>query len=221
MSAYPLIDGHNDLPWYFRKAVKDQASKIDLNQRQQNTQTDIPRIREGLLGGQFWSVYVPCSSMWKDAVRETIEQVELVLRWMDQYPDTFSLALSSEDIRNKFNDGKVASLMGMEGGHSIDASLQTLRMFYRLGVRYMTLTHSCTNEFAQSCGNEPPLPPTAVPNGLTSFGIDVVLEMNRLGMFVDISHVSALAMHAVLNVTKGIEEYRRVCESVCLGVSFF
>ncbi len=193
-----VIDGHNDLPWEFR--AKDDLSfrKIDLRQSQKalGLHTDIPRLRQGGVGAQFWSAYVPASTGKKGtAVRLTLEQIDVIRRMVASYPDTFEMAYTAVDIVRIHKNGKIASLIGVEGGHSIDNSLGVLRMLYALGVRYMTLTHSETLDWADSATDEPR------HHGLTAFGEQVVREMNRLGMLVDISHVSAETMRHALRVT--------------------
>jgi membrane dipeptidase len=192
----PLIDGHNDLPWSFRRAGGNSFSETDLRQRRERGQTDIPRLRDGLLGGQFWSVYVPVTLGDKEAVAMTKEQIALVYKLCKKYPDTFEIAWTADDVERIHRNGKIASMMGMEGGHSINNSLDTLREMYRLGARYMTLTHSKNTPWADSATDEPK------SNGLNDFGRKVVLEMNRLGMLVDLSHVSAETMHDTLEVAK-------------------
>jgi membrane dipeptidase len=193
-----VIDGHNDLPWEFR--AKDDLSfrKIDLRQSQKalGLHTDIPRLRQGGVGAQFWSAYVPASTGKKGtAVRLTLEQIDVIRRMVASYSDTFEMAYTADDIVRIHKNGKIASLIGVEGGHSIDNSLGVLRMLYVLGVRYMTLTHSETLDWADSATDEPR------HHGLTAFGEQVVHEMNRLGMLVDISHVSAETMRHALRVT--------------------
>lgn len=192
-----LIDGHNDLPWELRRKHDLSFRKIDLTQSQKGLQTDIPRLIKGGVGAQFWSVYVP-SETRKDgsAVRTTLEQIDVVRRMAQQYPDTFEMAYSVDDILRIRKKGKIACLVGVEGGHSIDNSLGVLRMLHLVGARYMTLTHSETLDWADSATDE------AKHKGLTEFGESVVLEMNRLGMLVDISHVSADTMRHVLRVSK-------------------
>jgi membrane dipeptidase len=192
-----LVDGHNDLPWQFREKADLSFRTIDLNKPQKELHTDIPRLVKGGVGAQFWSAYVPAQTGRKGtAVRETLEQIDVIRRMVGAYPDTFELAGTADDIVRIRKKGKIASLIGVEGGHSIDNSLGVLRMFHALGVRYMTLTHSETLDWADSATDKPK------NNGLSEFGEQVVREMNRLGMFVDISHVSADTMRHVLRVTR-------------------
>jgi membrane dipeptidase len=194
-----LIDGHNDLPYQFREKEDLSFRKIDLNrsQKERGLHTDIPRLRQGGVGAQFWSAYVPAQTRKKGtAVRETLEQIDVIHRMVRSYPDTFEMAYTADDIVRIHKGGKIASLIGVEGGHSIDNSLGVLRMLYALGARYMTLTHSETLDWADSATDKP------LHNGLTPFGEQVVLEMNRLGMLVDISHVSADTMKHALRVSK-------------------
>jgi membrane dipeptidase len=191
----PLIDGHNDLPWQYRQKVQGALSKIDISQPQPTLHTDVPRLREGGLGGQFWSVYVPASLAGEQAVRSTMEQIDVVLNLVRRYPETFELSLAAADVERAFRHGRIASLMGMEGGHSIDSSLAALRMFYRLGARYMTLTHGSSTPWAEASRDE------ARGMGLTAFGREVVREMNWLGMLVDLSHVSPKTMHDALDAS--------------------
>jgi membrane dipeptidase len=192
-----VIDGHNDLPWEMREKGDSSFLKIDISQRQPRLMTDIPRLRAGNVGAQFWSVFVPASTE-KDhtAVTKTLEQIDVVRRMIRQYPNDLEVALTTDDIYRIHKNGKIASLIGIEGGYSIDSSLGVLRMMYALGVRYMTLTHSATLAWADSATDEPK------SHGLSKFGEDVVAEMNRLGMLVDISHVSAETMRHVLRVTR-------------------
>jgi len=192
-----VIDGHNDLPWQFREKEDLSFTHIDINRPQKDLHTDIPRLRKGGLGAQFWSAFVPSSTM-KDgsAVRKTLEQIDVIHRLVRTYPDAFEMAYSAADIVRIHKEGKIASLIGVEGGHSIDNSLGVLRMLYALGVRYMTLTHSENVAWADSATDKPK------NHGLSPFGEQVVLEMNRLGMLVDISHVSAETMKHALRVTR-------------------
>jgi membrane dipeptidase len=192
-----VIDGHNDLPWRFREKKDLSFSRIDLNRHQKGLHTDIPRLRKGGLGAQFWSAYVPARSGPKGtAVRETLEQIDVIHRMVAAYPDTFEMAFRADDILRIHKKGKIASLIGIEGGHSIDNSLGVLRMLHKLGARYMTLTHTDTIDWADSATDKPR------NKGLSKFGEEVVREMNRLGMLVDISHVSADTMRHALRVTK-------------------
>lgn len=192
----PLIDGHNDLPWQYRKVADRALSKIDIAQNQPGLHTDIPRLREGGVGGQFWSVYVPQSLPRADHVRATMEQIDVVYNMLRAYPETFQLSLTADDVESAFGSGKIGSLIGIEGGHSIDNSLAAMRMFYRLGARYMTLTHFANVDWADSCTDEPKA------GGLTEFGREVVREMNHLGMLVDLSHVHADTMRAALDTSE-------------------
>jgi membrane dipeptidase len=196
----PLIDGHNDLPWQYRERVKNQLAKIDIAQDQSKLEkplhTDIARLRQGRLGAQFWSVYVPASLKGADAVQATFEQIDVVHRLDDLYPETLAPALTAADIERIHKAGKIASLIGVEGGHSINNSLAVLRELYEAGARYMTLTHSENNDWADSATADP------VHNGLTPFGKAVVGEMNRLGMLVDLSHVAPKTMHDALDVSE-------------------
>lgn len=193
----PLVDGHNDIPWQLRKYFMNQMENVTLDKNNPEWHTDIPRLRKGKVGAQFWSAYVSCANQYKNSVRLFLEQIDVIHRMVDKYPGTFTLATTAQDIKDAHKAGKIASLIGVEGGHAMDSSLDALRMLYELGGRYMTLTHSCHTPWADSCTPEKP-----EHNGLTQFGKDVIREMNRLGMFVDISHVSAKVMHDVLNITE-------------------
>ncbi|MEO8218591.1 MAG: dipeptidase [Acidobacteriota bacterium] len=199
LKTVPLIDGHNDLPWEYREHVANHLSQLDLTKNTsllaKPMMTDIGRLRQGLLGGQFWSVYVPVEYEGCKAVQATLEQIDVVRRLTRIYPETFEQAFSAADIVRIHDGGKIASLIGVEGGHSINDSLAVLRLFYALGARYMTLTHSSNNHWADSATDGP------VHDGLTPFGKEVVREMNSLGMLVDISHVSAKTMNDALDVT--------------------
>lgn len=192
----PLIDGHNDLPWQIRRKANRDVWAIDINEPQPDFHTDIPRLREGMLGAQFWSVYVPASMQGKEAVRATMEEIDIVYQMIARYPDTFQLATTADEVEAAFAAGRIASMMGIEGGHSIDSSLGALRMFHKLGVGYMTLTHSRNVPWADSATD------TVAVDGLTKFGEEVVREMNRLGMLVDLSHVSPATMRDALDVTE-------------------
>jgi membrane dipeptidase len=200
----PLIDGHNDLPWEIRTRFASKLSAIDLARDTSALphadgpalMTDIPRLRAGHVGGQFWSVWVPANFTGPQAVEMTIEQIDLVKRMAAAYPDTFEMAYTAQDIERVHRAGKIACMIGIEGGHQIDADLAVLRQMYELGARYMTLTHTLDTPWADSATDNP------AHHGLTSFGRTVVLEMNRLGMLVDLSHVSPDTMRAALAVTR-------------------
>uniref|UniRef100_A0A8C5DNQ0 Dipeptidase n=1 Tax=Gouania willdenowi TaxID=441366 RepID=A0A8C5DNQ0_GOUWI len=200
MSETPLIDGHNDLPWQLRKQFNNELNKVNLTTLN-TTHTNIPKIKEGRLGAQFWSAYVPCDTQYKDAVRQTLEQIDVVHRMCKNYPEDFEFATSMQDILNAFNMNKTASLIGVEGGHSIDSSMATLRTMYQLGVRYLTLTHSCNTPWADNwlvdTGSE-----SSEHNGLSPFGKRLIAEMNRLGMLIDLSHVTVEVMKQVLDISK-------------------
>lgn len=200
LKEVPLIDGHNDLAWEYRERCSNDVNGIDLEHDTSHYDpplvTDIPRLRTGMLGGQFWSVYVPSMPTNSDAVVAVLEQIDMVHRMIAKYPADFELALTADDVMRIHRQGKIASLIGMEGGHSIDNSLGVLRMTYALGARYMTLTHMQNNDWADSATDTP------VHHGLTPFGEQVVREMNRLGMLVDLSHVSEETMRAALKISQ-------------------
>ena len=192
----PLIDGHNDYPWALREIDPGRDfAKADITKSAPTLMTDIPRLRAGGVGGQFWSVYVPSTMPGSTAVTATLEQIEVVHRMTKKWPEVFELALTAEDVERSFRRGRIASMIGMEGGHSIDNSLATLRMMYALGARYMTLTHNNHTPWADSAAQAP------VHGGLTRFGEEVVREMNWLGMLVDLSHVSPETMEDALRVS--------------------
>jgi len=193
-AAGMLFDGHNDLPWRLRTEGDMALTKFDLSRRLGSGQTDIPRLREGGVKAQFWSVYIP--SEHKNPARTVTEQIDLVHRMVDRYPDAFELAYTTDDIDRIVRSGKIASLIGIEGGVAIEDSLAQLRAFYTLGARYMTLTHNTTLNWAAAAVDIPK------HDGLTAFGEKVVKEMNRLGMLVDISHVSAATMADALRVSQ-------------------
>ncbi len=197
LSTTPLFDGHNDLPWAIReseRAPRDVAA-YDLRSRTPG-HTDIARLREGLVGAQFWSVYIPAGAVEEGAAKTQLEQIDIAQQVFARYPDVFEETLTPETALAAFRQGRIASVMGMEGGHAIENSLGALRSFYDLGVRYMTLTHSANVDWADSCC-EPP-----EHDGLTRFGEEVVREMNRLGMLVDLSHTSPEAMNDALDVAE-------------------
>ncbi len=192
-----LVDGHNDLPWQHRRGKNLEFRFIDITRPQKDLHTDLPRLREGGVGAQFWSAYVPASSMDKgNAIQLTLEQIDLIHRLVRRYPNDLEMAYRVDDILRIQKAGKIASLIGLEGGHSINNSLGVLRTLYQLGARYMTLTHSETLDWADSATDEPK------NDGLSPFGEEVVREMNRLGMLVDLSHVSVATMEDALRVSK-------------------
>jgi membrane dipeptidase len=191
----PVLDGHNDLPWALREHCSYDLSQVDLAGGASVVHTDLPRLREGGVAGQFWSVFVPCSLSGDAAVTATLEQVDFVHRLVRAFPEALALCRTADETEAAMGQGRIASLMGMEGGHSVNGSLGTLRMMHALGVRYMTLTHNENLPWADSATDEPVL------HGLSDFGRDVVREMNRIGMFVDLSHVSADVMRDALAVT--------------------
>ncbi len=190
-----MIDGHNDLAWAMRTLCQYDFDVVDLAEIVPALQTDIPRLRAGGVTGQFWSVYVSATLTGADAVTATLEQIDFVRRLVDRHRDTFQFARTSEEVEHARNNGRIASLLGMEGGHSIDNSLGVLRMMFDLGVRYMTLTHNHNVAWADSATDEVRL------GGMSPFGEDVVREMNRLGMLVDLSHVSDDVMRQALRVS--------------------
>jgi membrane dipeptidase len=197
LSTTPLIDGHNDLPWVIRtyEGGPMDVHAYDLRGRTPG-HTDIPRMRDGMVGGKFWSVWIPTQVAGPGASRVQLEQIDIARRMIDAYPEALELALTADDAVRIFREGRIASMIGMEGGHAIENSLGTLRSFYDLGARYMTLTHSANIDWADSCCEEPE------HGGLTRFGEEVVREMNRMGMLVDLSHVAPQTMHDALDVTE-------------------
>ncbi|WP_219415127.1 dipeptidase [Pseudonocardia nigra] len=199
LTRTPLVDGHNDLPWALRRlAGPDPRAAVagtDLAAGLPALQTDLPRLRAGRVGAQFWSVYVPCSFAGADAVAAVLEQVELVHLLAERYPADLGLATTADEAETAFADGGVASLLGAEGGHCIGGSLGVLRALRRLGVRYLTLTHNLNTDWADSATDEP------VHGGLSAFGHEVVREMNRIGMVVDLSHVAVTTMRDALATT--------------------
>jgi membrane dipeptidase len=204
---FPLIDGHNDLPWALRR-----RGETDLSRPVAGTHTDLPRLAAGGVGGQFWSVYVPASLAGDNAVAAVLEQIDLARRMIAGYPDALELALTAADVERIFASGRVASLLGAEGGHAIADSLGVLRMLYTLGVRYMTLTHNADVGWADSATD------VKTAGGLTDFGRDVVREMQRIGMLVDLSHTSPGTMHDTLDVATAPVIFshssaRAVCDS--------
>lgn len=198
----PLVDGHNDLPWQYKQRHDNRLAPLDVSKPQSELDpplhTDLPRLREGGVGGQFWSVYVPIEEYGGspgDAAK-VLEQMDVVRRLAERYPDDLELAYSADDVSRAHALGKIGSLMGIEGGHAIEDSLGTLRSLYAAGARYMTLTHSKGLRWADSATDE------VRHEGLTDFGVTVVEEMNRLGMLVDLSHVTEAVMHDALDVSE-------------------
>ena len=198
LKEVPVIDGHNDYPWEVRQKAGMDLNKLDIRQPQPTIMTDFARLASGGVGGQFWSVYVPSPPAGTDpavSVTQTLEQIDIVHRMIARYPDRLVFATTAADIERAQKEGRIASLIGMEGGHSINSSLATLRMMHRLGARYMTLTHSLNVPWADSATDTPKL------DGLSPFGEEVVHEMNRLGMLVDLSHTSPATMTDAIRVS--------------------
>jgi len=193
LRAAPVVDGHNDLPWVIREKFGGDVEGYDISVRAQYD-TDLPRLREGIVGTQFWSVYVPSSMTPLEAMTVQLEQIDIAHRIINLYPEDLMLATGVADVNAAMEQGRIASLLGMEGGHTIVNSLGTLRSYYDLGVRYMTLTHFHSHDWADSATDD------ARHEGITDFGREVVGEMNRLGMLVDLSHVSEETMNDVLDV---------------------
>ncbi len=205
LNQTPLIDGHNDLPWEIRDRFKNDLSAVDLHQDTRTLpfpkngaalMTDLPRLRKGEVGGQFWSVWIPTSVTGPLAVQMTAEQIDLTKRMTQRYAADMEMAYTAADIRRIHQAHKIASLIGIEGGHQINNSLSVLRQMYDLGARYMTLTHTSNTDWADSATDSP------VHQGLTPFGEQLVAEMNRLGMLVDLSHVSPQTMQKALAVSQ-------------------
>lgn len=202
MGTTPVIDGHNDLPWQMLTLFNNQLRKSEANLSVLvRTHTNIPKLRAGFVGGQFWSAYMPCDTQNKDAVKRILEQIDVIHRMCQLYPETFECVTNSSDILQAFQKGKVASLIGVEGGHLIDSSLGVLRTLYHLGMRYLTLTHNCNTPWADNWlvdkGDD-----EAESQGLSPFGELVLNEMNRLGVMIDLSHVSVATMKDALQLSK-------------------
>jgi membrane dipeptidase len=197
LRSTPLIDGHNDLPWTIREAAKAprDVAAYDLRSRTPG-HTDLARLKEGQVGAQFWSIYIPGEIKDSGYARVQLEEFDIARRVIARYPERLALALTADDIERNFKRGKIASLLGMEGGHAIENSLGALRSFYDLGARYLTLTHNVTLDWADAAMD------STRHNGLTEFGREVVREMNRLGMLVDLSHASPATMSDVLDLTE-------------------
>ena len=193
LAEYPVVDGHNDLPWALREQVNYDLDARDIATDQSaHLHTDIPRLRAGGVGAQFWSVYVRSDMAGDDAVSATLEQIDAVAELIERHPADLRRALTADDMETARSEGRIASLMGAEGGHSIHNSLGTLRALHTLGVRYMTLTHNDNIAWADSATDAPGV------GGLSAFGHEVVREMNRTGMLVDLSHVAATTMRDAL-----------------------
>src|SRR5256886_1810038 len=202
LGRFPLIDGHNDLPWALRERARPDGGDVsqvvfDLDAPSGGLHTDLPRLAAGGVGAQFWSVYVPASLAGDGAVAAVLEQVDLARRMIACYPGSFGLAVTADDVEHVFASGRVASLLGAEGGHAIAGSLGVLRMLYALGVRYLTLTHNANVGWADSATDEPQA------GGLTGFGRDGGREMQRIGMLVDLSHGFPGTMRGGLHGARG------------------
>eukprot|EP00093_Oithona_nana_P014265 14265.XXX_825187_822227_1 [CDS] Oithona nana genome sequencing. len=211
LQEFPVIDGHNDFPLAIRELYNNDVTKFDFNshlsglpefQDYNMDHTDLARMRKGQMGGQFWSAYMGCSTQFKDATQLFMEQIDVIKRLVEKYPNDMAFVTTAAGIEEAFATKKIASMIGVESGHAISSSLGVLRSFYELGARYMTLTHSCNTPWADSSvaedqDGEPPL-----NNGLSEFGQTVVKEMNRLGIMVDLSHVSANTMRDALQVSR-------------------
>ncbi|MER8045405.1 dipeptidase [Streptomyces sp. NPDC094032] len=196
LASAPVVDGHNDLPWALREHCGYDLDKLDIATDQSGSlHTDLARMRAGGVGAQFWSVYVPCRLTGDNAVSATLEQIDVVDQLLERYAADLAPALTADDMEAAREDGRIASLKGAEGGHSINNSLATLRALHTLGVRYMTLTHNDNNDWADSATDAPR------HGGLTAFGREVVREMNRTGMLVDLSHVAATTMRDALDTS--------------------
>jgi membrane dipeptidase len=190
-----VLDGHNDLPWELRERAGPDLAGVDLLAGCPQVQTDLPRLRAGGVGAQFWSVFVPAELAGDAAVTATFEQVDLVRRMVERYPEHLALATTAAEVEQVVASGRIASLLGVEGGHSINSSLGVLRCLHALGARYLTLTHNVNVPWADSATDVPTV------GGLTDLGVGVVAESNRLGMFVDLSHVADTVMHRALDVS--------------------
>jgi membrane dipeptidase len=212
LERQPVLDGHNDLLWAAREAVGYDFDRLDIGAGTPTTHTDIPRLRRGGVGAQFWSVFVPASLTGDDAVSATLEQVDAGHQMVARYAAELAFARTADDVEAAWASGRIASLLGAEGGHSINCSLATLRMLHVLGVRYLTLTHNANVPWADSATDEP------VVGGLSRFVVEVVREMNRIGMLVDLSHVSADTMRDALRASEvpvilSHSSARAVCDS--------
>jgi membrane dipeptidase len=212
LERQPVLDGHNDLLWEAREQVGYDFERLDLAAGSTTTHTDLPRLRRGGVGAQFWSVFVPASLTGDDAVSATLEQVDAGHQMVARYAGELAFARTADEVEAAWATGRIASLLGAEGGHSINCSLATLRMLHVLGVRYLTLTHNSNVPWADSATDE------RVLGGLSPFGVEVVREMNRIGMLVDLSHVSAGTMRDALRTSEvpvvfSHSSARAVCDS--------
>jgi membrane dipeptidase len=212
LERQPVLDGHNDLLWEAREQVGYDFDRLDIGAGGTPTHTDLPRLRRGGVGGQFWSVFVPASLVGDDAVSATLEQVDAAHQMVARYAGELAFARTADEVEAAWAQDRIASLLGAEGGHSINSSLATLRMLHVLGVRYLTLTHNSNVPWADSATDEP------VIGGLSRFGVEVVREMNRIGMLVDLSHVSADTMRDALRASEvpvvfSHSSARAVCDS--------
>ncbi|KAJ8042269.1 Dipeptidase 1 [Holothuria leucospilota] len=204
MSETPLIDGHNDLPWFLKNNHDNRLEDIDLSvnisEAYDITHTDIPRLRAGKVGAQFWAAYTSCNSQYKDAVTHVLDQIDVIKRMCKKYPEDFEFVTSAQGIIDAFEAGKIGGLIGVEGGHNIDSFPSVMRMLAELGVRYMTMTHSCNTPWADNWLTDSE--EEVEFDGLTDWGEKLVLEMNRIGVFVDLSHVSKATMLEALEVSR-------------------
>ncbi|CAG9818824.1 unnamed protein product [Phaedon cochleariae] len=203
LTEVPLIDGHNDLPWNLRKFVHNRLNNLNLSAMSKDlpwsksrwSHTDIPRLKAGLIGGQFWSAYVPCKAQHLDAVQVTLEQIDVIKRFVEYNSNDFVMVRSPQEIQSVHKEGRIASLIGVEGGHALGNSLAVLRTFYNLGARYLTITHNCDTPWATGSH-------TQSTEGLSEFGKNVIREMNRLGMIIDLSHSSINTAKEALNISQ-------------------
>ncbi|NQX93541.1 MAG: membrane dipeptidase [Erythrobacter sp.] len=203
LDSAPVFDGHNDMPLQLRIRFDNQINRLDFNDtasapspRGVPMHTDLNRLREGRVGAQFWAIYVPASLPEPEAVKMTLEQIDVTKRLLARYPDDMALATNADEVEDALAEGRIASVLAIEGGHSIGSDLGVLRQMHALGIRYMTLTHTLNTPWADSATDDP------VHGGLTNFGKDVVREMNRLGMIVDLSHVSEEVMIDAMQITR-------------------
>ncbi|XP_042877639.1 dipeptidase 1-like [Penaeus japonicus] len=216
----PLVDGHNDLPLTVRELLGNRLQDFPFDRNlsaiepyaSEAKDTDLVKLRAGGVGGQFWSLFTPCRSQFKNAVTLVLEQADLVTRLVDRYPDDLQLVTTADGIVSAHAQGRIASLLGVEGGHGIDSSLAVLRTLYRVGVRYMTLTHSCNTPWADNSNAEEQEGKQVLESGgLSHFGETVVKEMNRLGMLVDLSHVAAPTMRDALSISRAPVIFSHSC----------